>query len=57
MKENANERIGFRISKSEKEILEKIASEQTRSVSNLLVNIIKDYVSDYEKAKKMMNRF
>ena len=43
------ELVGVRIPSEIKEELQKIADEETRSLSNLVLKVLKDFLADYEK--------
>ena len=43
------ELVGVRIPSEIKENLQKIADEETRSLSNLVLKVLKDFLRDYEK--------
>jgi predicted transcriptional regulator len=44
--------IGVRMTPEIKEKLQKIADKEMRSISNLVLKILTDYLKDYEKSKK-----
>jgi len=46
------ELIGIRIAPEMRERLQKIADEETRSLSNLVLKILKDFLANYEKNTK-----
>ncbi|KKL96200.1 hypothetical protein LCGC14_1846860 [marine sediment metagenome] len=46
------ELIGIRIAPEMRERLQKIADEETRSLSNLVLKILKDFLANYEKSAK-----
>jgi predicted DNA-binding protein len=46
------ELIGIRIAPEMRERLQKIADEETRSLSNLVLKILKDFLANYEKSTK-----
>ena len=46
------ELIGIRIAPEMRERLQKIADEETRSLSNLVLKILKDFLANNEKSAK-----
>ena len=55
-KEKALERIGFRITKDLKQKLEIRADEEGRTLSNLINNVLADYIEKIESAKKLLQK-
>lgn len=53
-KEKATERIGIRITSSLKEELEKRANEEGRSMSNLIIKIVEEYINKINEAKRIL---
>lgn len=56
IKEKALSQIGMRIPKTLKEKLEERAIENGRTLSNLIINILNDYINEIEKAKKLLDK-
>ena len=50
------ELVGVRIPSEIKEKLQAIADEETRSLSNLVLKVLKDFLADYEKKAQGSNR-
>jgi len=44
------ELVGIRITREMREKLQKIADEETRSLSNLVLKILKDFLANYRKS-------
>lgn len=55
-REKALERIGFRISPDLKKKLELRAEEEGRTMSNLINNVLADYIKKVEEAKKLLQQ-
>jgi predicted DNA-binding protein len=55
-REKATEQIGFRVTPSFKERLETQAVEEDRTVANLIVKAMNDYLNKIDEAKKTLNQ-
>ena len=52
----ALERISFRLTQELKEKIEIRAEEEGRTLSNLIVNVLSDYIKKVEEAKKLLQK-
>lgn len=55
-REKALERISFRLTQELKEKIEIRAEEEGRTLSNLIVNVLSDYIKKVEEAKKLLQQ-
>lgn len=55
-REKALERISFRLTQELKEKIEIRAEEEGRTLSNLIVNVLSDYIKKVEEAKKLLQK-
>lgn len=54
-KQKATERISFRVPDTLKAEIEQRAAEEGRTASNLIINIVSDYLKKINDAKKLLN--
>ena len=55
-KEKATERLALRVTPTLKERVEKRANEEGRTPSNLMINIITQYLDKIDEAKKLIGK-
>jgi predicted DNA-binding protein len=55
-KEKATEQIGFRVTPTFRDRLEVRADEEGRTMANLIIKVVNDYLDQVEDAKKLLKQ-
>lgn len=55
-KEKATVQVGIRITPTLKEALDNRADEESRTLSNLIVSVLQNYIEDIENAKNVLKK-
>jgi len=55
-REKTSSQMGFRVTQTFRERVEKQADEEGRTVANLIVNVISNYLDKVDEAKKILKK-